>query len=254
MESKSSQEKAAHWCDADERGQPVIQERNGTKFANLCPGTAFARETVVNVSQQALRELGVKWLHLDQIVGGASGYSWFCFSSEHGHPPGMGMWRTRAMVNLLSQVRKRGKAADAGTDPAGTALRSRSRLTGRAGRTMATERSHWHSTLGLGHPAEQIEQDDFVIVPGGPMWRVPAMNTQRKQGSHRHAARVDFYSVPASASILDAAGLKSKFLSLRAPRHGWRLCASTALSSWKTYADRRRGSFVANSTARQPSS
>jgi len=65
----------------------------------------------------------------------------------------------------------------------------------------------------LGHPAEQIEREDFVIAPDGLMWRMQAMSTATE--TMQPSARGARGFLPRACRRLDVGGLKSKFLFLR---------------------------------------
>jgi hypothetical protein len=67
-----------------------------------CLGAPRTRE-VARDFVKTLGTTGMRWIQfLDQNIGGAT---FPCFSSEHEHPPGPGLWMTEAMRGLLGDFR-----------------------------------------------------------------------------------------------------------------------------------------------------
>jgi hypothetical protein len=76
---------------------------HGTKWAMMCPDTAFAKKTIVDVARTCVGS-GYSVVHFDQVVSGPAA-SCYCGSSGHGHPPGYGIWMANAMSELLARIR-----------------------------------------------------------------------------------------------------------------------------------------------------
>ncbi len=74
----------------------------------LCAGSDKAREVLADGFRQAFA-MGVTGVDLDQNLGGDTAV---CFSTEHGHPPGTGLWQHEAMARFLSSVRREAKSGD----------------------------------------------------------------------------------------------------------------------------------------------
>ncbi len=101
---------------ASETGKPKIQvlnemtpgkgdvwRRHSYVFCPAAPGTrAFFRSVV-----DRLHALGIDIVQIDQTVSGA-GVA--CYSTEHGHPPGPGLYQAQAFRALLSDMRQYGKS------------------------------------------------------------------------------------------------------------------------------------------------
>jgi hypothetical protein len=72
----------------------------------LCVGSKAARDILADCYRKIFA-WGVAGIDLDQNVGGAASA---CFSTEHGHPPGSGVWIHQAMSDFLRGVRAEAKA------------------------------------------------------------------------------------------------------------------------------------------------
>ncbi|MDX9980529.1 MAG: DUF6259 domain-containing protein [Lentisphaeria bacterium] len=73
---------------------------------DICPATPYAREFCRQIIDDS-RELGVDILQMDQTVSGG-GHP--CYSSNHGHEPGIGPYQARTFHALLADMREYGKA------------------------------------------------------------------------------------------------------------------------------------------------
>lgn len=81
---------------------------NGGESAALCRGDAWSREFLNETTAQILKR-GADAVQYDQQVGGgwpAWGET-TCFSRDHGHPPGFGLWDTQAVHQQMSAMRER---------------------------------------------------------------------------------------------------------------------------------------------------
>ncbi|OGV73325.1 MAG: hypothetical protein A3K19_14330 [Lentisphaerae bacterium RIFOXYB12_FULL_65_16] len=76
---------------------------HGTKFAQLCPATRFAEDTIVDTARRCA-EAGYAVIHFDQEVSGPAAAN-FCGSRNHGHTPGWGPWMYEAMAKLYQRIR-----------------------------------------------------------------------------------------------------------------------------------------------------
>ena len=76
---------------------------HGSKYAQLCPATPFAEQTVVDTAVYCAKA-GYAVIHFDQEVSGPVGGS-FCGSADHGHAPGYGPWMHQAMAQLYTRIR-----------------------------------------------------------------------------------------------------------------------------------------------------
>lgn len=82
-------------------------KRHSYQFCVGAPGT---REFFLKVVDQA-QAAGVDVLQMDQTVSGAGDV---CFSKEHGHQPGAGLYQSRAFRDLLDALRAHGKRRSSG--------------------------------------------------------------------------------------------------------------------------------------------
>ena len=78
-------------------------KRHSYQFCPAAPGTP---EFFCRIVDQA-HERGVDVLQMDQTTSGAGGV---CYSTEHDHLPGEGLYRTQAFHQLLDAMRQRGKS------------------------------------------------------------------------------------------------------------------------------------------------
>lgn len=87
----------------DESSRNGTWKRHSYAFCVADPATeAFFRRVI----EQA-HALGVDVLQMDQTVQGAGDA---CFSTQHGHTPGPGLYQTRAFQTLLDRLRQYGKS------------------------------------------------------------------------------------------------------------------------------------------------
>lgn len=77
---------------------------HGTKYARLCPATAFAQDTITEAAVACVKA-GYPIIHFDQEVSGPAASS-FCGSALHGHEPGYGRWMHEAMASLFARIRQ----------------------------------------------------------------------------------------------------------------------------------------------------
>ena len=75
----------------------------------LCVGSKKARELLAEGFRQSFA-MGVTGVDLDQNIGADAAV---CFSTEHDHPPGTGLWQHEAMTEFLDSVRREAKAGNA---------------------------------------------------------------------------------------------------------------------------------------------
>lgn len=87
-------------------GTPLVRKLpwlNGGRNAVLCRGDAWTRQWF-NKTAVTLMQLGCDMLQVDQVVGGRAPGEGNCFSTEHGHPPGPGVWDTEAFTAQLQSL------------------------------------------------------------------------------------------------------------------------------------------------------
>jgi len=73
--------------------------RGGTN-ATMCPGDPWTREWF-NAIAAKLADRGAEILQVDQVVGGRFPA---CYSTQHGHPPGPGLWQSEAFRKQLASM------------------------------------------------------------------------------------------------------------------------------------------------------
>ncbi|MDX9981557.1 MAG: DUF6259 domain-containing protein [Lentisphaeria bacterium] len=81
----------------------------GGETANLCHGDAWSREWFVRLAEE-LHKRGMDAFHLDQTISGhwpSGGMQNVCYSRDHGHPAGHGLWETETMRAQLAAFRER---------------------------------------------------------------------------------------------------------------------------------------------------
>ena len=108
-------------ADFEESGRPhAIVNRDGSTFsrthswlrggasAGLCRGDVWSRQFLGATVLQLL-ERGVDVVQMDQVVGGQwpAGATSPCFSRDHGHPPGHGLWDVDAFHDQMKALRER---------------------------------------------------------------------------------------------------------------------------------------------------
>ena len=74
----------------------------------LCAGSDKAQKLLAEGFRQAFA-MGITGVDLDQNIGADAAV---CFSTEHGHPPGTGLWQHQAMVAFLESVRREAKSGN----------------------------------------------------------------------------------------------------------------------------------------------
>jgi hypothetical protein len=104
------------WDDFRATGLPhALRQRDGTPLvrklpwlrggrnAVLCRGDAWTRQWF-NRTAVTLMELGCDMVQVDQVVGGLAPGEGNCFSTEHGHPKGPGVWDADAFTAQLQSL------------------------------------------------------------------------------------------------------------------------------------------------------
>jgi hypothetical protein len=91
-------------------GYPVLKTDSwlrGGENAALCRGDAWSRNFLTDTMLQML-DRGVDMLQMDQVVGGQwpAGAKTPCFSTDHGHPPGYGLWDVEAFHKQMKDLRE----------------------------------------------------------------------------------------------------------------------------------------------------
>jgi len=87
-------------------GTPLVRKLpwlRGGRNAVLCRGDAWTRQWF-NRTAVTLMELGCDMVQVDQVVGGLAPGRGECFSTEHGHPPGVGAWDADAFAAQLQTL------------------------------------------------------------------------------------------------------------------------------------------------------
>ena len=108
-------------ADFERKGRPhAILNRDGSavtrkhswlkggESAALCRGDAWARQFLGDTVMQ-LVDRGVDVVQMDQVVGGQwpAGAKSPCFSRDHGHPVGYGLWDVEAFHEQMKSLRQR---------------------------------------------------------------------------------------------------------------------------------------------------
>ena len=104
------------WDDFDATGLPhALRQRDGTPLvrklpwlrggrnAVLCRGDVWTRQWF-NRTAVTLMKLGCDMVQVDQVVGGLAPGNGECFSIEHGHPQGPGVWDAEAFTAQLQSL------------------------------------------------------------------------------------------------------------------------------------------------------
>ncbi len=104
------------WDDFNARGLPhALRQRDGQPMvvklpwleggrnAPLCRGDAWTRQWF-NQTSIKLMQLGCDMVQVDQVVGGLAPGHGECFSTEHGHPQGVGVWDAEAFTDQLQSL------------------------------------------------------------------------------------------------------------------------------------------------------
>ena len=87
-------------------GSPLVRKLpwlKGGRNAVLCRGDAWTRQWF-NQTAVTLMKLGCDMVQVDQVVGGLAPGEGQCFSTEHGHPPGFGLWDAEAFTAQLKSL------------------------------------------------------------------------------------------------------------------------------------------------------
>jgi len=87
-------------------GKPVFIQFPWADNYILCVGSRLARDILADCFAR-LYGMGIAGVDLDQNLGAEAPD---CFSATHGHPPGAGHWRYRAMRGFLQRVRSAARA------------------------------------------------------------------------------------------------------------------------------------------------
>jgi hypothetical protein len=87
-------------------GTPLVRKLpwlRGGRNAVLCRGDAWTRRWF-NRTAVTLMKLGCDMVQIDQVVGGLAPGKGECFSTEHGHPKGVGVWDADAFTAQLQTL------------------------------------------------------------------------------------------------------------------------------------------------------
>lgn len=82
--------------------QEVYNTFMGTPCVPMCIGTAFWRDTYAGLVEEAVTDLGVHGIYMDQAC-----LSLPCYDESHGHPIGGGNWWIQANALLTEDIRAR---------------------------------------------------------------------------------------------------------------------------------------------------
>jgi hypothetical protein len=83
---------------------PYIEEYgNGQKLAPMCPATRLWQDTVVNLCDRIVHELGAGGVYMDQV---AAERALLCFDRRHGHRPGGGGFWLDAYRAMMRRIRR----------------------------------------------------------------------------------------------------------------------------------------------------
>ncbi|MCX6901587.1 MAG: DUF6259 domain-containing protein [Verrucomicrobia bacterium] len=100
----SFQREAARWATVAENGKPDIKDQPSEVgvHANLCQATRYAKDLLTRTALECVA-LGIACVQMDQMVGLGTPP---CYSKEHGHPPGYGVWQYEGLRDLFTQMRR----------------------------------------------------------------------------------------------------------------------------------------------------
>lgn len=105
-------EKAVHAAALSPNSTPVVDSDldawDGV-HAYACPATGQAMDQLCGASLKMLQDYGVAVEQADQVLGGGTPP---CYSTEHGHPQGWGLWQVEALQHIYGETRRRCKALD----------------------------------------------------------------------------------------------------------------------------------------------
>ncbi|RJP22067.1 MAG: hypothetical protein C4527_22320 [Candidatus Omnitrophota bacterium] len=88
-------------CAIDEKGEKYV-EIYGSKvpLSPMCPFTKLWQDTVVNLVDRLVNDVGVRAVYIDQISAAAAKR---CFANNHGHPAGGGTYWIHGYRDLLKR-------------------------------------------------------------------------------------------------------------------------------------------------------
>ena len=98
------EKEGARWAVAGEDGKPLIRgvpDRDTGEYAQLCPATQYTKDLLTKIALQCV-DLGISCVQMDQVVGMGSPP---CYSKEHGHPAGYGVWQYERLRDLFAPMR-----------------------------------------------------------------------------------------------------------------------------------------------------
>lgn len=109
---KKYREDYIHSAALDENGVPYLGSTLDSwdgLHAYACPATEQAMKQICGASYKMLTEYGVTVQQADQVLGGGTSC---CYSTEHGHPQGWGLWQIEAVRRIYDETRSRCKAVN----------------------------------------------------------------------------------------------------------------------------------------------
>ncbi len=98
-------------CVVNRDGETDIAEPYFTwdgRKARMCPNHPFTQAHFPNVARR-LAEAGFAMFEFDQMNGGQCPP---CYSRDHGHDPGPGVWMREAIARFMAETRKAGRAVN----------------------------------------------------------------------------------------------------------------------------------------------
>jgi hypothetical protein len=98
------EKEGAKWAVAGEDGKPLIRgvpDRDTGEYAQLCQATQYTKDLLTKIALECV-DLGITCVQMDQVVGLGSPP---CYSKEHGHPPGYGVWQYEQLRDLFARMR-----------------------------------------------------------------------------------------------------------------------------------------------------
>ena len=96
---------AAH-AAAKRDGSVLLVKRRwlrGGQNALICRGDPWGRQWLDDIGARIVKR-GVDMVQVDQVVGGRSSGRGECWSTDHGHPPGPGLWFTQTFAQQLQSL------------------------------------------------------------------------------------------------------------------------------------------------------
>ena len=94
----------ARWAVAGEDGTPLISgkpDKDTGEYAQLCQAAPYTKDLLTKIALECV-DLGITCVQMDQVVGLGSAR---CYSKEHGHPAGYGVWQYEQMRDLFARMR-----------------------------------------------------------------------------------------------------------------------------------------------------